>query len=146
MPDRTRAYGQSCNLAARIFVPRQGNPIRCVVTHIFSLGAFVRTERHAAIPANFDLAIGVGSSHRMCRLAHRRDNDLVVEFLDPVRREIEGILAEHAFGEALQCEAVSASPGGEPTSTRVRLRRTVKAIMTLMERRDAMMWQYANDS
>lgn len=64
-----------------------------------------------------------------------------VEFLDPVRHEVEDILIRCAFREELLFEAISPSRQGEATMTVTRLRRTVNAIMELIEQRNAMSWQ-----
>ncbi|WP_462117003.1 PilZ domain-containing protein [Methylorubrum extorquens] len=144
MIDRRRLPRQQCNLDARIFLPRSSIPIHCVITDISSHGSFVRTPKHNSIPANFDLSIGMSSLPRACRIARREADGFGVEFLDPVRHEIEDILSEHAFKEELLFEALSPALNGETTMTRVRLRQTVNAIMELIERRDAMSWQHAN--
>jgi hypothetical protein len=143
MLDRRRLPRQKCNLDARIFVPRSSTPIPCVITDISTHGSFVRTPKHSSIPANFDLSIGMSSLPRACRIARREADGFGVEFLDPVRHEVEEILTEHAFKEELLFEALSPALKGEATMTRVRLRQTVNAIMELIERRNAMSWQHA---
>ena len=145
MSDRRREHRQPCELSAQIFVLRLRSPIRCTITDISTYGAFVRTEAYSALPANFDLAIGGGSLPRSCRVARREVGGLGVEFLDPVRREVEEILIKNAFKEELVFEALSSLRNSETTMTRVRLHRSVNAIMELIERRNAMAWQYADD-
>ncbi|WP_082487656.1 MULTISPECIES: PilZ domain-containing protein [unclassified Methylobacterium] len=142
MPDRRRFKRQQCNLEARIFVPLSSNPIPCLITDISTHGSFVRTPKNAPIPANFDLAIGLSSLPRACRIARREADGYGIEFLDPVRHEIEEILIETAFKEDLVFEALNPALDSEATMTRVRLRRAVDAVMDLIERRNAMGWAY----
>lgn len=142
MSDRRRVPRQSCNLSARIFIPRSSNPIPCTITDISSYGSFVRTPKNIQIPANFDLSIGMSSLPRACRLARREADGFGVEFLDPVRHEVEEILIETAFKEELLFEALSPALDGEATMTQVRLRRAVNAVMDLIERRNAMGWEH----
>jgi len=102
----------------------------------------VRTSAHNLIPANFDLSIGLSSLPRACRLARREADGFGVEFLDPVRHEVEEILIETAFKEELLFEALSPALDGEATLTRVRFRRAVNAVMDLIERRNVMGWDH----
>ena len=136
-----RVHRQPCYLDARIFVPRTSNPIRCTITDISTLGAFVRPHTKQAIPANFDLSIGGSSLPRACRIARHAAHGFGVEFLDPIRHEVEEILIENAFKEELLFEALSPAPNGEATMTTVRLHRTVNAVMELIGQRNAMGWQ-----
>jgi hypothetical protein len=142
MSDRRRVQRQQCNLEARIFIPRSGSPISCVITDISSHGSFLRTPKNVSIPANFDLSIGRSSLPRTCRLARREADGFGVEFLDPVRHEVEEILTETAFKEELLFEALNPALDGEVTMTQVRLRRAVNAVMDLIERRNAMGWDH----
>jgi hypothetical protein len=142
MSDRRRVQRQQCNLEARIFIPRSSAPIPCVITDISTHGSFVRTPKNVSIPANFDLSIGMSSLPRACRLARREGDGFGVEFLDPVRHEVEEILIETAFKEELLYEALSPALDGEVTMTQVRLRRAVNAVMDLIERRNAMGWEH----
>lgn len=141
MSDRRRVRRQPCCLEGRIFVPQLSDPIRCVITDISSLGAFVRPDTKRMIPANFDLTIGGSTLPRACRVARREADGFGVEFLDPVRHEVEEILSEHAFKEELLFEALSPALDEEATVTKIRLRRTTNAIMELIEQRSAMTWQ-----
>ncbi|WP_082504706.1 PilZ domain-containing protein [Methylobacterium sp. Leaf111] len=142
MSDRRRVQRQQCNLDARIFIPRSGTPIPCVITDISTHGSFVHTPKNVSLPANFDLSIGRSSLPRACRLARREADGFGVEFLDPVRHEVEEILIETAFKEELLFEALSPALDGEATMTRIRLRRAVNAVMELIERRNAMGWDH----
>ncbi|MCJ2111556.1 PilZ domain-containing protein [Methylobacterium sp. E-025] len=144
MSDRRRIPRQPCNLSARIFVPRSRAVIPCVITDISSHGSFITTLEHDQVPPNFDLSIGMSSVPRACRIARREANGFGVEFLEPVRLEVEEILIEYAFKEELMFEALSPALDGTETITGVRLRQTVNAIMDLIERRNAMIWQHAN--
>jgi hypothetical protein len=142
MSDRRRVQRQQCNLEARIFIPRSSAPIPCVITDISTHGSFVRTPKNVSIPANFDLSIGMSSLPRACRIARREGDGFGIEFLDPVRHEVEEILIETAFKEELLYEALSPALDGEVTMTQVRLRRAVNAVMDLIERRNAMGWEH----
>ncbi|MFK5600636.1 PilZ domain-containing protein [Methylobacterium sp. HMF5984] len=142
MSDRRRIQRQACNLSARIFVPRTNTVIMCEVTDISSYGCFVKTPEYELVPPNFDLSIGMSNLPRACRIARREANGFGVEFLDPVRQEIEGILIEHAFKEELVFEALDPALEGTVSITEVRLHQTVSAIMELIERRNAMIWQH----
>lgn len=139
MLERRRVQRQPCDLAARIYVPRRSRPVRCTVTDISTRGAFLRTDEHASLPTSFDLVIGSGTSARACRSARREEDGLGVEFLDPVRHEVEEILTEYAFKEELVFEALCPSASGEG-GVQTRLHRTVNAIMALIEQRDATTW------
>jgi len=75
---------------------------------------------------------------RACRIARHAAHGFGVEFLDPIRHEVEEILNEIAFKEELLFEALSPALNGEATMTTVRLHRTVKAIMELIGQRNAM--------
>ncbi|WP_393958800.1 PilZ domain-containing protein [Methylorubrum sp. POS3] len=141
MPDRRRVPRQQCNLTARIYIPRTRTPIECVITDISSHGSFLRTPQGISVPANFDLCIGTSSLPRACRLARRETDGFGVEFLDPVRHEVEEILIETAFKEEMLFEALSPPLNGEATMTQVRLHRAVNAIMELIERRNTMSWE-----
>ncbi|MFC5552409.1 PilZ domain-containing protein [Methylobacterium iners] len=141
MLENRRVQRQPCELSARIYVPRRSNPVRCTVTDISTLGAFLRTDEKASLPHNFDLVIGSGTTARACRTARRDVRGIGVEFLHPVRHEIEDILIEHAFKEELVFEALCPPANGEgPVAAR--LRRSVDAIMGLMERREARDWHH----
>ena len=144
MSDQRRVQRQPCHLDARIFVPRLSTPIRCAITDISTLGAFVQPHTRRAVPASFDLSIGGSSSPRACRIARREAHGFGVEFLDPVRHEVEELLIEHAFKEEMVFDALYPSLSGELTATQMRLRRTTSAIMELIERRNAMGWQHTN--
>ncbi|GJD98026.1 PilZ domain-containing protein [Methylobacterium iners] len=144
MSERRRVQRQPCDLPARIFVPGSSKPIKCNITDISTRGSFVRTNAHDFIPPTFDLAIGLSNLPRACRIARYEADGLGVEFLDPVRREVEEILVEYAFKEELVFEALSPSLTGDATMTRVRLHQTVDALMALIERRHAMSWQHAD--
>ena len=141
MSDRRRVHRQPCCLKGQIFVPQISDPIRCTITDISSLGAFVRLDTRRTITANFNLTIGGSSLPRACRVARREADGFGGEFLDPVRHEVEEILSEHAFKEELLFEALSSALDEEATVTKVRLRRTTNAIIELIERRSAMTWQ-----
>jgi len=84
----------------------------------------------------------MSSLPRACRIARREAEGFGIEFLDPVRHEVEEILIETAFKEELLFEALSPALDGEATMTRVRLRRAVNAVMDLIERRNAMGWDH----
>lgn len=142
MPDRRRVPRQQCNLKARIYIPHADAPIECVITDISSYGSFLRTPKGVSVPANFDLCIGTSSLPRACRLARREADGFGVEFLEPVRHEVEEILIETAFKEEMVFEALSPALNGEATMTQARLRCAVNAIMDLIERRNAMGWQH----
>ena len=142
MSDRRRIQRQPCNLSARIFVPRTSTVISCEVTDISSYGCFIKTEEHELVPPNFDLSIGMSNLPRACRIARREANGFGVEFLDPVRQEIEGLLIEHAFKEELVFDALNPALEGTVSVTEVRLHQTVSAMMDLIERRNAMIWQH----
>lgn len=141
MSDQRRVQRQPCYLDARIFVPRASDPIRCTITDISTLGAFVRPHTEQCIPANFDLSIGGSRLPRACRIARHEAHGFGVEFLDPVRHEVEEILIENAFKEELLFEALSPTLNGVATMATVRLQQTVNAVMGLIERRNAMSWQ-----
>ena len=143
MLERRRVKRQPCDLAARIYMPRRSRPVPCTVTDISTLGAFVRADEHPSLPTHFDLVIGLGTSVRACRVARREEQGLGVEFLDPVRHEVEDILTEHAFKDELVFEALCPPAIGQG-AVQARLRRTVNAIMALIEQRDAMAWQRAD--
>ena len=140
MSDRRRVQRQSCCLDGRIFMPHISDPIRCTITDISSLGAFVEPDRQQTVPANFDLAIGGSTLPRSCRIARSEHNGFGVEFLDPVRHEVEEILTENAFQEELLFESLSISQLEDVTITKIRLGRTTDAIMDLIERRSIMTW------
>lgn len=142
MSDRRRVPRQQCNLEARILIPSSSNPVPCLITDISTYGSFVRTPKDVPLPANFDLAIGMSSLPRACRIARREADGFGIEFLDPVRHEVEEILIETAFKEELLFEALSPALDNEVTMTRVRLRRAVNAVMDLIERRNAMGWDH----
>ena len=142
MLDRRRFTRQQCNLEARIFAPLSSNSIPCLITDISTHGSFVRTPKNAPIPANFDLAIGMSTLPRACRIARREADGYGIEFLDPVRHEVEEILIETAFKEDLVFEALNPALDSQATMTRVRLRRAVDAVMDLIERRNAMGWAH----
>lgn len=144
MSDRRRVRRQPCCLEGRIFVAQISNAIRCTITDISSLGAFVRPDTRRTIPANFDLSIGGSTLPRACRVARREIDGFGVEFLDPIRHEVEEILSEHAFKEELLFEALSPALNDDATMTKVRLRRTTNAIMDLIERRSAMVSRFAD--
>lgn len=144
MSDRRRVHRQPCCLEGRIFVPQLSDPIRCMITDISSLGAFMQLDTKRTVPTNFDLTIGGSTLPRACRVARREANGFGVEFLGPVRHEVEEILTEHAFKEELLFEALSPALDEEATVTKVRLRRTTNAIMDLIDRRSAMVRQ-SND-
>ncbi len=107
MSDRRRVPRQKCSLEARIFIPRSSEPVPCLITDISSYGSFVRPSENVTIPANFDLSIGVSTLPRACRIARREADGYGIEFLDPVRHEVEEILSETAFKEELLFEALS---------------------------------------
>ena len=138
MSDRRREHRQPCELSAQIFGQRFRSPVRCTITDLSTFGAFVSTEAWSAVPANFNLAISGSRSPRTCRVARRGTGGLGVEFLDPIRREVEEILIENAFKEELMFEALCSLRNGEATVTKLRLNRSVNAIMDLIERRSAM--------
>lgn len=94
-----------------------------------------------AVPAHFDLTIGGSSMPRACRIARQHPEGFGVEFLDPVRHEIERILEEFAFHDDLVFEALSPDLDPEATATRVRLRQTAVALLGLIERRSTIAWQ-----
>lgn len=142
MSDRRRVPRQKCSLEARIFIPRSSEPVPCLITDISSYGSFVRPSENVTIPANFDLSIGVSTLPRACRIARREADGYGIEFLDPVRHEVEEILSETAFKEELLFEALSPGLAHQVTMTQVRLRRAVDAIMDLIERRNAMGWDH----
>jgi hypothetical protein len=141
MSDQRRAQRQPCYLDARIFVPRTSNPICCTITDISTRGAFIRPHTKQAVPANFDLSIGGSNLPRACRIARHADHGFGVEFLGPIRHEVEEILIENAFKEELLFEALSPALNGEATMTTVRLHRTVNAIMELIGQRNAVNWE-----
>ena len=143
MSDRRRVRRQPCCLDGRIFVPQISTPIRCTITDISSLGAFVQLDLRRTTPVNFDLTISGSTLPRACRVARREAEGYGVEFLDPVRHEVEEILSEHAFKEELLFEALSPALNEGVTVTKVRLRQTTNAIMDLIERRSAMTSQSA---
>jgi hypothetical protein len=134
MPGRRRVERQSCNLSARIFIPLDSNPIRCNITDISSLGAFVSASRHTIVPDQFDLAIGTSRVPRTCRLAHRNEKGFGVAFIDPVYQEIETILIDNVFKEELVFEAVSLGNISYPSATSIRLGSTLNAIMAVIDR------------
>ncbi|TXM66506.1 PilZ domain-containing protein [Methylobacterium sp. WL12] len=142
MSDRRRIQRQVCNLSARIFVPKTSDIILCEVTDITSYGCFIKTAEHELVPPNFDLSIGMSTLPRACRIARREANGFGVEFLDPVRQEIEAILIEHAFKEELVFEALNLASEGIVSATEVRLHKAVSAMMDLIERRNATIWQH----
>jgi hypothetical protein len=142
MLNRRRIQRQPCNLEARIFIPGSRTVIPCIITDISTHGSFVTTPDHELVPPSFDLSIGMSILPRACRIARREANGFGVEFLEPVRHEVEEILTEHAFKEELIFEALNPSLDGVETITRVRLRQTVNAIMDLVERRNAMAWHH----
>ncbi|TXN38895.1 PilZ domain-containing protein [Methylobacterium sp. WL119] len=141
MPERRRVQRQSCTLDGRIFSPQLSDPVRCTITDISSLGAFVQSNRDRSIPANFDLSIGGSTLPRACRIARVEYNGFGVEFLDPVRCEVEEILRECAFNEELLFEALCPDLDSEVTITKTRLEKTTTALMDLIERRSAVKWQ-----
>ncbi|MFC7665286.1 PilZ domain-containing protein [Methylorubrum suomiense] len=141
MPDRRRVPRRQCNLAAKIYIIRTSTPIECVITDISSYGSFLRTPQGISVPANFDLCIGTSSLPRACRLVRRETDGFGVEFLDPVRHEVEEILIETAFKEEMMFEALSPPLNGEATMTQVRLHRAVSAIVDLIERRNTTSWE-----
>ena len=142
MSNRRRIHRQPCNLAGRIFVPGSKTVIPCTITDISTHGSFITTPEHESVPPNFDLTIGMSILPRACRIARREANGFGIEFLEPVRHEVEEILTEHAFKEELMFEALNPVSDGAETITGVRLRQTVNAIMDLIERRNAMVWQH----
>ncbi|KQP87248.1 hypothetical protein ASF57_24000 [Methylobacterium sp. Leaf117] len=123
-------------------MPQLSAPIRCTIKDISTLGAFVQPNTRQSIPASFDLSIGGSSSPRACRIARREAHGFGVEFLDPVRHEVEDLLIEHAFKEEMMFDVLYPSLSGELTATKMRLRQTTNAIMELIERRSAMRWQH----
>lgn len=144
MSDQRRVQRQPCRLDARIFVPQLSAPVRCTITDISTLGAFVQPHTRRSVPASFDLSIGGSSSPRACRIARREAHGFGVEFLDPVRHEVEDLLIEHAFKEEMVFDALYPSLSGELTATKMRLRHTTDAIMELIERRSAVSWQHTS--
>lgn len=138
MSERRRVQRQSCSLDGRIFSPQFIEPIRCTITDISSLGAFVQPNRDRTIPASFDLSIGGSTLPRACRIARVEYNGFGVEFLGPVRHEVEEILKEHAFKEELFFEALCPELYNEVTITKIRLEKTTTALMSLIECRGAM--------
>ena len=144
MISQERRLRQSCCLDARIFVPRLSSPIRCTITDISTLGAFVRPHTRRTVPASFDLSIGGSSLPRACRIARLEAEGFDVEFIEPVRQDVEEILVEHAFKEEMMFDALYPSLEGELTMTKVRLRQTADAIMELIEERNAMTWRPAD--
>ena len=141
MLDRRRVYRQSCTLDGRIFVPKVSNAIACTITDISSLGAFLKPNTGRAVPAHFDLTIGASNLPRACRIARQESDGFGVEFLDPVRQEIEEILEEYAFKEELIFEALNPTLDTEITLTQVRVRQTAAALLGLIERRNAFAWR-----
>ncbi|MCJ2108171.1 PilZ domain-containing protein [Methylobacterium sp. E-041] len=142
MSNRRRIQRQPCNLEARIFIPGSKTVIPCTITDISTHGSFITTPEHELVPPNFDLSIGMSILPRACRIARREANGFGVEFLEPVRHEVEEILIEHVFKEELIFELFNPALDGAETITGVRLRQTVNAIMNLIERRNAMVWQH----
>jgi hypothetical protein len=141
MLDRRRVYRQSCSLDGRIFVPKVSSAIGCAITDISSLGAFLKPNTGRAVPAHFDLTIGGSNLPRACRIARQEADGFGVEFLDPVRQEIEEILEEYAFKEELVFEALNTTLDNEITQTQVRVRQTAAALLGLIERRNAITWR-----
>ncbi len=141
MHDQRRVQRQPCSISARIFLPRDSSPIQCTIMDISSLGAFVRPGAKQNVPPVFDLSIGGSSLHPRVSYRTSLDARLRRGILDPVRHEVEDILIRCAFKEELLFEAISPSRQGEATMTVTRLRRTVNAIMELIEQRNAMSWQ-----
>ncbi|WP_156653090.1 MULTISPECIES: PilZ domain-containing protein [Methylobacterium] len=141
MADRRRVYRQACGLDGRIFVPKISTAIPCTITDISSLGAFLKPGTGRVVPAHFDLTIGGSNQPRACRIARQESDGFGVEFLDPVRHEIETILEEFAFKEELVFEALNPNLDTETTLTRIRLRRTSAALLDLIARRSSIAWQ-----
>ena len=121
-------------------MPHISDPIRCTITDISSLGAFVEPDRQQTVPENFDLTIGDSTLPRSCRIARSEHNGFGVKFLDPVRHEVEEILTGNAFQEELLLEPLSLSQLEGVTITKIRLDRTTDAIMDLIERRSTITW------
>ncbi|MGU3361281.1 PilZ domain-containing protein [Methylobacterium sp. M6A4_1b] len=141
MAERRRVYRQACALDGRIFVPKISNAIPCTITDISSLGAFLKPGTGRVVPAHFDLTIGGSNQPRACRIARQEADGFGVEFLDPVRHEIETILEEFAFKAELVFEALNPSLDPETTVTRIRLQQTAAALVNLIARRGSIAWQ-----
>jgi len=79
------------------------------------------------------------------RKAFAREADgFGVEFLDPVRHEVEELLTEHALEEELVFEALSPALNDEVIVTKAHLCRITDAIMALIDRRSVTTWQFTD--
>lgn len=141
MQDRRRIFRQPCDLAGKIYITKSSEASNeCHIVDISSHGAFLRPKPDIQLPSNFDLVIGGGNTARACRLARITECGVGVEFLDPVRAEIEKALMEAAFEEDILFDLIAGVSVDASTNV-ARLRRAVSAMMDIVERRNEMTWQ-----
>ncbi|MFC5554105.1 PilZ domain-containing protein [Methylobacterium iners] len=141
MSDRRRTFRQPCELIGHIYMPHSDAfSNECQILDISSHGAFLRPSPNAQLPPTFDLVIGDSNTARPCRLARINSEGFGVEFLDPVRTEIEKALMEAAFEEEILFDLIAGVSIDASTSV-ARLRRAVAAMMDIVEKRNEMTWQ-----
>ncbi len=141
MLERRRVFRQPCDLSGRVFTSSiHEASADCEIFDISSHGAFIRPKSDIHLPSSFNLVIGNSNSARSCRLARVVGDGVGIEFLDPVRAEIEKALMETAFEEEILFDLIAGVTIDASTNV-ARLRRAVAAMMDIMERRNEMTWQ-----
>ncbi|MFC5555348.1 PilZ domain-containing protein [Methylobacterium iners] len=145
MQDRRRIYRQPCDLEGRIYVLNSDDASNeCKIIDLSTHGAFIRPASDVQLPPKFDLTIGNGNASHSCRLARISGDGFGIEFLDPVRDEIEKALIEAAFREELLFDYI-AGISRDKSLMAPRLRRAVAAMMEIIEQRNSMTWHQAAD-
>lgn len=141
MLERRRIFRQPCDLKGRIYIPKSNTTaMECSIIDITTHGAFLRPAIATEIPTAFDLTIGNSNSARSCRLARQTRDGFGVEFLDPIRAEIEEALIKAAFADELLIDHASGVLMDD-SAVNARLLRAVGAMMSIIEQRNSMTWQ-----
>lgn len=141
MLDRRRIFRQPCNLKGRIHTSKSNEKaMDCSIVDITTHGAFIHTTNTLELPASFDLTIGNSNSARPCRMARRTSDGFGIEFLDPIRAEIEDALIEAAFADELLIDHAGGVPMAD-SAINARLLKAVAAMMAIVEKRNSMAWQ-----